>query len=103
MGEEWVSTGLLAADLMNPSVHKNHIAILVMINGLFKNQHQGVILVINKECNAFDGTLTKEQYFDLLSHIQPLVDKEENEDLKNILAYSCYLIYKKSEIFEGDS
>ena len=56
-------------------------------------------VVINKECNAFDGKLTKEQYFDLLSKIQPLVDNEKNEDLKNILAYSCYLIYKKSEAY----
>ena len=56
-------------------------------------------VVINSECNDFDGTLTKEQYYDLLSKIQPLVDKEENEDLKNILAYSCYLIYKKSAAY----
>lgn len=56
-------------------------------------------VVINKECQAFNGTLTKEQYYDLLSKIQPLVDKEENENLKNILAYSCYMIYKKSEIY----
>ena len=59
-------------------------------------------VVLNKTCNAFNGKLTKEQYFDLLSHIQPLVDNEKNENLKSILAYSCYLIYKKSEIYEGD-
>ena len=56
-------------------------------------------VVINNECNDFDGTLTKEQYYDLLSKIQPLVDNEENEDMKNILAYSCYLIYKKSAAY----
>ena len=59
-------------------------------------------VVLNKTCNAFNGKLTKEQYFDLLSCIQPLVDNEKNENLKSILAYSCYLIYKKSEIYEGD-
>ena len=59
-------------------------------------------VVLNKTCNAFNGKLTKEQYFDLLSSIQPLVDNEKNENLKSILAYSCYLIYKKSEIYEGD-
>ena len=59
-------------------------------------------VVLNKTCNAFNGKLTKEQYFDLLSSIQPLVDSEKNENLKSILAYSCYLIYKKSEIYEGD-
>ena len=59
-------------------------------------------VVLNKTCNAFTGKLTKEQYFDLLSSIQPLVDNEKNENLKSILAYSCYLIYKKSEIYEGD-
>ncbi len=59
-------------------------------------------VVLNKTCNAFAETLTKEQYFDLLSSIQPLVDNEKNENLKSILAYSCYLLYKKSEIYEGD-
>ena len=56
-------------------------------------------VVINKTCNAFNGKLTKEQYFDLLSIIQPLVDDEKNENLKQILAYSCYMIYCKSEAF----
>ena len=59
-------------------------------------------VVLNKTCNAFNGQLTKEQYFDLLSLIQPLVDSEKNENLKSILAYSCYMIYKKSELYEGD-
>ena len=59
-------------------------------------------VVLNKTCNAFNGKLTKEQYFDLLSSIQPLVDNEKNENLKSILAYSCYMIYKKSELYEGD-
>ena len=59
-------------------------------------------VVLNKTCNAFSGKLTKEQYFDLLSNIQPLVDSEKNENLKSILAYSCYMIYKKSELYEGD-
>jgi hypothetical protein len=59
-------------------------------------------VVLNKTCNAFSGKLTKEQYFDALSNIQPLVDNEKNENLKSILAYSCYMIYKKSELYEGD-
>ena len=59
-------------------------------------------VVLNKTCNAFSGKLTKEQYFDLLSNIQPLVDSEKNENLKSILGYSCYMIYKKSELYEGD-
>ena len=59
-------------------------------------------VVLNKTCNAFNGNLTKEQYFDALSNIQPLVDNEKNENLKSILAYSCYMIYKKSELYEGD-
>ena len=59
-------------------------------------------VVLNKTCNAFNGKLTKEQYFDLLSSIQPLVDNEKNENLKSILGYSCYMIYKKSELYEGD-
>ena len=59
-------------------------------------------VVLNKTCNAFAGQLTQQQYFDLLGCIQPLVDNEKNENLKSILAYSCYLIYKKSEIYEGD-
>ena len=59
-------------------------------------------VVLNKTCNAFNGKLTKEQYYDLLSNIQPLVDSEKNENLKSILAYSCYLIYKKSDAYEGD-
>ena len=59
-------------------------------------------VVLNKTCNAFNGKLTKEQYFNALSNIQPLVDNEKNENLKSILAYSCYLIYKKSDAYEGD-
>ena len=59
-------------------------------------------VVLNKTCNAFNGKLTKEQYFNALSNIQPLVDNEKNENLKSILAYSCYMIYKKSELYEGD-
>ena len=59
-------------------------------------------VVLNKTCNAFSGKLTKEQYFDALSNIQPLVDNEKNENLKSILAYSCYMIYKKSDAYEGD-
>ena len=59
-------------------------------------------VVLNKTCNAFSGKLTKEQYYDLLSNIQPLVDSEKNENLKSILAYSCYMIYKKSDAYEGD-
>ena len=59
-------------------------------------------VVLNKTCNAFNGKLTKEQYFDALSNIQPLVDSEKNENLKSILAYSCYMIYKKSDAYEGD-
>ena len=59
-------------------------------------------VVLNKTCNAFSGKLTKEQYFDALSNIQPLVDNEKNENLKSILGYSCYMIYKKSELYEGD-
>ena len=59
-------------------------------------------VVLNKTCNAFNGKLTKEQYFNALSNIQPLVDNEKNENLKSILAYSCYMIYKKSDAYEGD-
>ena len=59
-------------------------------------------VVLNKTCNAFSGQLTQQQYFDLLNCIQPLVDNEKNENLKSILAYSCYMIYKKSELYEGD-
>ncbi len=59
-------------------------------------------VVLNKTCNEFTGQLTQQQYFDLLNCIQPLVDNEKEENLKSILAYSCYLIYKKSEIYEGD-
>lgn len=70
-----------------------------------RETHQGRIaagVVLNKTCNAFNGKLTKEQYFDLLSFIQPLVDNEKDHDMKNILAYSCYMIYKNSEAYEGD-
>ena len=59
-------------------------------------------VVLNKTCNAFTGQLTQQQYYDLLSCIQPLVDNEKKENLKSILAYSCYMIYKKSELYEGD-
>ena len=59
-------------------------------------------VVLNKTCNTFNGKLTKEQYFDALSNIQPLVDNEKNENLKSILAYSCYMIYRKSDAYEGD-
>ena len=59
-------------------------------------------VVLNKTCNAFTGQLTQQQYYDLLSCIQPLVDNEKKENLKSILAYSCYMIYKKSDIYEGD-
>ena len=59
-------------------------------------------VVLNKTCNAFTSQLTQQQYYDLLSCIQPLVDNEKKENLKSILAYSCYMIYKKSELYEGD-
>lgn len=70
---------------------------------IFKRETQqgrmAAAVVLNKTCNDFKGTLTQQQYYDLLNEIQPLVDNEKNADLKNILAYSCYMLYKKSEIY----
>ena len=82
----------------------NYDALTISTTPVFGVVENSFVPVGNKylrQAINFDDTsyMTQQQYYDLLGEIQPLVDNEKNEDLKNILAYSCYMLYKKSEIY----
>ena len=57
-------------------------------------------VVLHKLSNNYPNTLTKEQYYELLNCIQPLIDDTDNDGLKRLLGYTCYTFYKKSQIYQ---
>lgn len=57
-------------------------------------------VVLHKLCEGYKGKLTEAQYTELLGEVQPLIDKTDEKGLKQLLGYTCYTLYKKSEIFE---
>ena len=71
---------------------------------IFRNERNSgqdaAAVVLHRLSESYQGTLTEKQYLELLNFIQPLIDITDQKGLQQLLGYTCYTLYKKSDIFE---
>ena len=63
------------------------------------NGQNAAAVVLHKLSNSYSDKLTKEQYNELINHIQPLIDETDKKGIQQLLGYTCYLFYQKSNSF----
>ena len=63
------------------------------------NGQNAAAVVLHKLSSNYSDKLTKEQYYELLNHIQPLIDETDKKGIQQLLGYTCYMFYQKSDSY----
>ena len=61
------------------------------------------VVILHKMCESYPNKLTNEQYNTLIGIINPFVDEAKGQRHKDMFAYTCYTLYKKSEYYQEES
>ncbi|MBQ6064788.1 MAG: AhpC/TSA family protein [Prevotella sp.] len=70
-----------------------------IFKGDTQNGRNAAAVVLHRLSESYPGQLTDSQYYALLEEIQPLIDKTDDKGLKQLLGYTCYTLYQKSDIY----
>lgn len=64
------------------------------------NGQNAAAVVLHRLSSDYSEKLTKKQYDELINCVQPLIDETEQKGLQQLLAFTCYTFYQKSEHFQ---
>ena len=60
------------------------------------------VVILHKMCDGYPNTLTREQYNTLITILNPFTETAIGQKHKDMFAYTCYTLYKKSEHYQNE-
>lgn len=99
-------TAEYAADPTAPKTYEELLAKVKSICDIYQRETEGgktaAVVILHKMCEGYPNKLTNEQYNTLIGIINPFVDEAKGQRHKDMFAYTCYTLYKKSEYYQEE-
>ncbi len=96
-----------AAETTAPKTYEELLAKVQSICDIYQRESEGgktaAVVILHKMCEGYPNKLTNEQYNTLIGIINPFVDEAKGQRHKDMFAYTCYTLYKKSEYYQEES
>ncbi|MCR5364916.1 MAG: TlpA family protein disulfide reductase [Prevotella sp.] len=99
-------TAKYAADPTAPKTYEELLAKVKSTCDIYQRETEGgktaAVVILHKMCEGYPNKLTNEQYNTLIGIINPFVDEAKGQRHKDMFAYTCYTLYKKSEYYQEE-
>lgn len=99
-------TAEYAAEPTAPKTYEELLAKVKSICDIYQRETEGgktaAVVILHKMCEGYPNKLTNEQYNTLIGIINPFVDEAKGQRHKDMFAYTCYTLYKKSEYYQEE-
>lgn len=96
-----------AAEPTAPKTYEELLAKVKSTCDIYQRETEGgktaAVVILHKMCEGYPNRLTNEQYNTLIGIINPFVDEAKAQRHKDMFAYTCYTLYKKSEYYQEDN
>ena len=100
-------TAEYAADPTAPKTYEELLAKVRSTCNIYQRETEGgktaAVVILHKMCEGYPNRLTNEQYNTLIGIINPFVDEAKGQRHKDMFAYTCYTLYKKSAYYQEES
>ena len=99
-------TAEYAAEPTAPKTYEELLAKVQSTCDIYQRETEGgktaAVVILHKMCEGYPNKLTNEQYNTLIGIINPFVDEAKGQRHKDMFAYTCYTLYKKSEYYQEE-
>lgn len=99
-------TAEYAAEPTAPKTYEELLAKVKSTCDIYQRETEGgktaAVVILHKMCEGYPNKLTNEQYNTLIGIINPFVDEAKGQRHKDMFAYTCYTLYKKSEYYQEE-
>ena len=99
-------TAEYAADPTAPKTYEELLAKVRSTCNIYQRETEGgktaAVVILHKMCEGYPNRLTNEQYNTLIGIINPFVDEAKGQRHKDMFAYTCYTLYKKSAYYQEE-
>lgn len=99
-------TAEYAAEPTAPKTFEELLAKVKSTCDIYQRETEGgktaAVVILHKMCEGYPNKLTNEQYNTLIGIINPFVDEAKGQRHKDMFAYTCYTLYKKSEYYQEE-
>ena len=99
-------TAEYAAEPTAPKTFEELLAKVQSTCDIYQRETEGgktaAVVILHKMCEGYPNKLTNEQYNTLIGIINPFVDEAKGQRHKDMFAYTCYTLYKKSEYYQEE-
>lgn len=96
-----------AAEPTAPKTYEELLAKVRSTCDIYQRETEGgktaAVVILHKMCEGYPNRLTNEQYNTLIGIINPFVDEAKGQRHKDMFAYTCYTLYKKSAYYQEES
>ena len=100
-------TAEYAAEPTAPRTYEELLAKVQSTCDIYQRETEGgktaAVVILHKMCEGYPNRLTSAQYNTLIGIINPFVDEAKGQRHKDMFAYTCYTLYKKSEYYQEES
>jgi hypothetical protein len=91
-------------DSAAPKTYEELLAKVKQTCNIYKRETSGgktaAVVILHKMCDGYPRKLTRDQYFALIEILSPFTETAMGQRHKDMFAYTCYTLYKKSEVYE---
>ena len=95
-----------AAEPTAPKTYEELLAKVRSTCNIYQRETEGgktaAVVILHKMCEGYPDRLTNEQYNTLIGIINPFVDEAKGQRHKDMFAYTCYTLYKKSAYYQEE-
>lgn len=95
-----------AAEPTAPKTYEELLAKVRSTCDIYQRETEGgktaAVVILHKMCEGYPNRLTNEQYNTLIGIINPFVDEAKGQRHKDMFAYTCYTLYKKSAYYQEE-
>ena len=95
-----------AAEPTAPKTYEELLAKVQSTCDIYQRETEGgktaAVVILHKMCEAYPHRLTNKQYNTLIGIINPFVDEAKGQRHKDMFAYTCYTLFKKSEYYQEE-
>lgn len=95
-----------ASEPTAPKTYEELLAKVQSTCDIYQRETEGgktaAVVILHKMCEAYPHRLTNKQYNTLIGIINPFVDEAKGQRHKDMFAYTCYTLFKKSEYYQEE-
>jgi len=95
-----------AAEPTAPKTYEELLAKVQSTCDIYQRETEGgktaAVVILHKMCEGYPHRLTNKQYNTLIGIINPFVDEAKGQRHKDMFAYTCYTLFKKSEYYQEE-